>query len=102
MVARSGLQKEVLQLYRRRALRMAKNKPEAVRPKFNLFVRYTFRTNASKVSPRNISYIEHLLRQGKKQVEQYEDPAVKDCFVSKEMTEWAFQRHILKEYWFKM
>ena len=68
---------------------MAKNKPEAVRPKFSLFVRYNFRTNATKISPRNVSYIEHLLRQGKKQIEQYEDPAVKDCFVSREMTEWA-------------
>jgi len=80
---------------------MVKTKPESVRPKFRLYVRYTFHTNASKVNPRNVSYIEHLLRQGKKQVEQYEDPGVKDCFVSQEMVEWNSQREILKKCWFR-
>lgn len=103
-IARSGLQKDVLKLYRRfvvrmwwrisqlnpiiSALRMANNKPETVRPKFRLFVRYTFHSNASKVSPRNVSYIEHLLRKGTRQLEQFEDSAVKDCYLSEEMMEW--------------
>jgi succinate dehydrogenase assembly factor 1 len=75
-----------------RALRMANNKPEAVRPKFRLFVRYTFHFNASKVSPRNVSSIEHLLRKGTKQLEQFEDSAVKDCFLSQAMVEWGLNR----------
>lgn len=68
---------------------MADSKPEAVRPKFRLFVRYTFHSNASKVSPRNVSSIEHLLRKGTKQIEQFEDSAVKDCFLSQAMVEWG-------------
>lgn len=71
---------------------MVNSKAESVRPKFRLFVRYTFHTNATIVSPRNVSYIEHLLRKGTRQVEQYEDPGVKDCFVSQKMVEWASQR----------
>jgi len=71
---------------------MVKSKPEAVQPKFRLFVRYTFYFNASKVSPRNVSSIEHLLRKGAKQLEQFEDHAVKDCFLSQEMVEWGLNR----------
>lgn len=67
---------------------MVQNKPVETRPKFSLFVRYTFHQNATKVSPRNLSYIEHLLRQGKKQIEMYEDHAVKDCWVSGDMRAW--------------
>ncbi|KAH9936314.1 uncharacterized protein B0H18DRAFT_1113723 [Fomitopsis serialis] len=87
----SGLQKEVLALYRR-ALRMAHSKPPAVREKFDLFVRYTFKTRASSVSPRDVAAIEHLLRHGRRQVEMYEDSKVRNCFVSTEMMEWG-QRH---------
>lgn len=63
-------------------------KPVEAQPKFSLFVRYTFHKNATEVSPRNISFIEHLLRKGTRQIELYEDPGVKDCFVSQEMVEW--------------
>ncbi|GLB38319.1 putative complex I LYR family protein [Lyophyllum shimeji] len=84
---KSGLQREVLALYRR-ALTMVRSKPPETRPKFLLFVRYTFHTNASKVPPRNVSAIEHLLRKGKRQIEMYEDAAVKDCWVSGDMLAW--------------
>ncbi|KAF5360503.1 hypothetical protein D9756_005023 [Leucocoprinus leucothites] len=84
---RSGLQREVIALYRR-ALRMVKTKPEPVRHKFLLYVQFTFRQNASLVPPRDVSTIEHLLRKGRRQLEMYEDPGVKDCFVSKDMVEW--------------
>jgi len=67
---------------------MVNSKPETTRPKFRLFVRYTFHDNASKVSPRNVSFIEHLLRKGTRQIESYEDPGVKDCWVSEEMIQW--------------
>ena len=71
---------------------MVNTKPESVRSKFRLFVQYNFYTNATIVSPRNVSYIEHLLRKGARQIEQYEDPAVKDCFVSQKMVEWEAAR----------
>ncbi|KAG7445783.1 uncharacterized protein BT62DRAFT_179761 [Guyanagaster necrorhizus] len=87
MSPRSGLQREVLSLYRR-ALRMVRTKPPSTRAKFLLFVRYSFHRNATTISPRQVSVIEHLMRQGRKQIEMYEDPSVKDCWVSKEMKEW--------------
>ncbi|EPT05236.1 hypothetical protein FOMPIDRAFT_1027424 [Fomitopsis schrenkii] len=87
----SGLQKEVLALYRR-ALRMAHSKPSTVRDKFDLFVRYTFRARASSVMPRDVAAIEHLLRHGRRQVEMYEDNKVRNCFVSREMLDWG-QHH---------
>ncbi len=71
---------------------MIKTKPTEAQPKFRLLVRYTFHSNATKVAPRNISYIEHLLRKGERQLESYEDPAVKDCWVSEEMVAWHNER----------
>ncbi|KXN81770.1 hypothetical protein AN958_03696 [Leucoagaricus sp. SymC.cos] len=88
---RSGLQRDVLALYRR-ALRMVKTKPESTQHKFSLYVRYTFHQNASSISPRDVSTIEHLLRKGRRQLEMYEDPGVKDCFVPKNMVDWEEQR----------
>ncbi|KAI0354967.1 hypothetical protein OH77DRAFT_1504612 [Trametes cingulata] len=87
---RSGLQREVLSLYRR-ALRMVNTKPSSAQPKFRLFVRYSFKTQATAISPRDIATIEHLLRRGKRQVEMYEDPKVRDCWVSSEMVQWGEQ-----------
>ncbi|KAK0221672.1 hypothetical protein IW262DRAFT_919990 [Armillaria fumosa] len=91
MMQRSGFQREVLSLYRR-ALRMVQTKPPSTRAKFLLFVRYSFHQNATNISSRQIGVIEHLMRQGRKQIEMYEDPSVKDCWVSKEMKEWNKQR----------
>ncbi|KAI8978664.1 hypothetical protein BD414DRAFT_374663, partial [Trametes punicea] len=85
---RSGLQREVLALYRR-ALRTVNTKPPAAQPKFRLLARYSFRTQAAAVSPRDISAIEHLLRKGRQQLEIYEDPKVRDCWVSTEMVQWG-------------
>lgn len=67
---------------------MVHSKPEFTRPKFLLFVRYTFHTNASSISPRNLSAIEHALRKGARQIDMYENPAVKDCWVSDDMLTW--------------
>ncbi|KAI0056569.1 hypothetical protein BV25DRAFT_1832113 [Artomyces pyxidatus] len=83
----SGLQKEVLALYRR-ALRMVRTKPPATRDKFRLFVRYSFKTQTTTVSPRQVSTVEHLIRRGRRQLETYESPTVKDCWVSQEMRDW--------------
>ena len=72
-----------------RALRLVNSKPQYSQPKFRLFVRYTFRTQAASVSPRDIAAIEHMLRRGRRQLEMYEDPNVRDCFVSSEMLQWG-------------
>ncbi|KAI0317786.1 hypothetical protein OF83DRAFT_1171691 [Amylostereum chailletii] len=89
-VRHSGLQKEVLSLYRR-ALRMVRSKPPTNRDKFQLFVRYTFKTQATCVSSRDLSAIEHLLRKGRRQLEMYESPAVTDCWISQAMRTWHWQ-----------
>ena len=68
---------------------MANSKPPVAQPKFRLFVRYTFKTQAASISPRDIAAIEHLLRRGRRQLEMYEDPKVRDCFVSSEMVQWG-------------
>lgn len=67
---------------------MVLSKPLATRPKFRLFVRYTFKSQASAISPRDVSAIEHLLRKGRRQLETYEDSKVRDIWVSNEMREW--------------
>jgi len=93
MHPQSGLQKDVLNLYKR-ALRIARTKPAETRAKFDILIRYTFRTQAASVTPRQLNAIEHLLRKGNRQLETYEAPLVKDCYVSREMKEWnrAFRR----------
>lgn len=90
-LGKSGLQKDVLALYRR-AIRMVNTKPPPTRPKFLLLVRYTFRVNASSVSPRDVSAIEHLMRKGTRQLEMYENLGVKDCWLSEEMLLWDEMR----------
>ncbi|KAF4590151.1 hypothetical protein EYR40_009451 [Pleurotus pulmonarius] len=84
---KSGLQKEVLALYRR-ALRMASTKPPSAQPRFFLFVRFTFRQQSASVSSRDVAAIEHLIRKGRRQIEAFEDKSVKDCWVSAEMKHW--------------
>jgi len=107
MPPQSGLQKDVLNLYKRyvtiligsvtfhlansiwlSALRISRTKPAETKAKFDILIRHTFRTQAASVSPRQISAIEHLLRKCKRQLETYESPLVKDCYVSQEMKEW--------------
>ncbi|KZV70213.1 hypothetical protein PENSPDRAFT_685721 [Peniophora sp. CONT] len=84
----SGLQREVLALYRK-ALRMTRAKPPATRPKFELFVRHAFRTSAASVSPRELTTIEYLIRRGGRQLEMFESPDVRDVTLSAEMQAWA-------------
>lgn len=67
---------------------MVHTKPPSTQDKFRLFVRYTFRTQASTASPRDVAAIEHLIRKGRRQLETYEDEKVRDCWVSNEMRRW--------------
>ena len=106
-IRRSGLQKEVLALYRRfephfvfitvtalsddltRALRLIRTKPVDAQPNFGAYIRYTFHRNAQTISPRDINAIEHLLRLGRRQIERLEDTSVTDFQVGNEMQDWV-------------
>ncbi|KZL71855.1 heat shock protein [Colletotrichum tofieldiae] len=59
----SGLQREVLSLYRQ-CIREIRKKPE--------FDRYI------TVDKRDFSVVEHLLRKGRRQLETYSSPSIKD------------------------
>ncbi|TFL01841.1 hypothetical protein BDV98DRAFT_529805 [Pterulicium gracile] len=93
MSKRSGIQEEVLNLYRR-ALRLVTKKPVENQHRFLLFIRYTFRTQAQTVRKRDMAAIEHLVRKGTRTLDMYEDPAVKDCHVSDTMRQWEKDKGI--------
>ncbi|KAG7292648.1 hypothetical protein NEMBOFW57_002684 [Staphylotrichum longicolle] len=72
----SGLQKEVLSLYRN-CLRECRKKPEASRKNFQVFARTEFEKNI-KIDKRDFGAIEFLLRKGRRQLDMYASPGVKD------------------------
>mmetsp|Transcript_17248 Transcript_17248/g.27873 ORF Transcript_17248/g.27873 Transcript_17248/m.27873 type:complete len:87 (-) Transcript_17248:246-506(-) len=77
MVRHSGLQKDVLRLYKR-ALKAAKLKDAGLSLKNSVgVVKAEFRENAQQVSRRDFRKIEYLLRQGERKVETIERPSVK-------------------------
>ncbi|XP_061958663.1 succinate dehydrogenase assembly factor 1, mitochondrial-like [Populus nigra] len=69
----SGMQKQVLSLYRG-FLRAACSKPPEDRRQIESFVSAEFRCNSKQVDRKNFIYIEYLLRRGKKQLEQLNSP----------------------------
>ncbi|AGO11452.1 AaceriACR206Cp [[Ashbya] aceris (nom. inval.)] len=72
----SGLQKDVLHLYRE-CIRVAYTKAPENRPHFIGYIREEFRRH--KDLPRkNFVAIEHLLRVGKKKLALYSSPEIKD------------------------
>ncbi|KAJ2807938.1 hypothetical protein H4R20_001071 [Coemansia guatemalensis] len=73
----SGLQKDVLRLYRD-CLRAIRNKPETSRPRFYAFARREFDKNISAISRTDVGAIEHLLRVGRRRLEQYMSPNIRD------------------------
>ena len=66
----SGLQRDVLSLYRR-CLRAARSKPTANRPHFETFARREFERNII-MDKKDFGAIEFLLRKGQRQLETYE------------------------------
>lgn len=70
----SGLQREVLSLYRQ-CLRAARLKPAATRPNFENFARREFTRNIT-MDKKDFGAIEFLLRKGHKQLEVYEAPNI--------------------------
>nr|ALN96978.1 Fe/S cluster biogenesis protein LYR family [Populus tomentosa] len=69
----SGMQKQVLTLYRG-FLRAARSKSPEDRQQIESFVSAEFRRNSKQVDRKNFIYIEYLLRRGKKQLEQLSSP----------------------------
>ncbi|PIN22325.1 hypothetical protein CDL12_04954 [Handroanthus impetiginosus] len=70
----SGMQKQVLALYRG-FLRAARSKSPEERSRIESIVSAEFRRNSSQVDRKNFQYIEYLLRRGKKQLDQLKSPA---------------------------
>ena len=66
----SGLQKDVLALYRQ-CLRAARAKPGHTRPNFESFARREFEKNI-EMDKKDFAAIEFLLRKGNRQLETYE------------------------------
>ncbi|KAH8884439.1 hypothetical protein GQ53DRAFT_829688 [Thozetella sp. PMI_491] len=72
----SGLQKEVLGLYRQ-CLRESRRKPETARSHFQLFARREFEKNVG-IDKKNFAAIEFLLRKGRRQLEIYSSSGITD------------------------
>ncbi|KAJ1836661.1 hypothetical protein IWW55_003257 [Coemansia sp. RSA 2706] len=72
----SGLQKDVLRLYRD-CLRAIRRKPELARPRFHAFARREFERNLD-IKRTDVKAIEYLLRIGRRRLEQYMSPNVRD------------------------
>lgn len=70
----SGMQKQVLALYRG-FLRAARSKSPEDRRQIELIVSDEFRRNSKQVDRKNFLYIEYLLRRGKHQLDQLKSPA---------------------------
>ncbi|OCK82862.1 hypothetical protein K432DRAFT_380039 [Lepidopterella palustris CBS 459.81] len=76
MAKLSGLQRDVLSLYRQ-CLRAVREKPVDARPNFRAFARSEFEKNMS-LSKKDFSAIEYILRRGHRQLEIYMDPGIKN------------------------
>ncbi|PSS19374.1 Succinate dehydrogenase assembly factor 1A like [Actinidia chinensis var. chinensis] len=69
----SGMQKQVLSLYRG-FLRSARSKSPEERHQIESIVSTEFRRNSKLIDRKNFLYIEYLLRRGKKQLDQIKSP----------------------------
>jgi len=72
----SGLQKEVLALYRK-CLREIRKKPEAVQGNFRTYARNEFQKNIT-LDKKDFAAIEYLLRKGQRQLEIYSSSGIKN------------------------
>ncbi|KAF2499160.1 hypothetical protein BU16DRAFT_454250 [Lophium mytilinum] len=74
MAKLSGLQRDVLALYRQ-CLRAARAKPAETRKNFEDFTRKEFREHIH-LNKKDFSTIEYMLRRGNRQLEIYADPGI--------------------------
>lgn len=70
----SGLQRDVLSLYRQ-CLRTARTKPTGTRPNFEAYARHQFEQNLA-LDKKDFGAIEFLLRKGQRQLETYAAPNI--------------------------
>ncbi|MCJ1399654.1 hypothetical protein MMC11_002856 [Xylographa trunciseda] len=75
----SGLQREVLALYRK-CLREASKKPADVQLNFRNYARNEFKKH-SLLDKKDFAAIEYLLRKGQRQLEIYSSPGIKNIMV---------------------
>lgn len=75
MARLSGLQREVIKLYRQ-CLRASRNKPESEH--FKSVTRREFRKYQHAIDKKDFATIEFLLRTGHRKLEMYSDPGVTD------------------------
>ncbi|KAJ1331361.1 succinate dehydrogenase assembly factor 1 [Microdochium nivale] len=75
-MALSGLQKEVIALYRH-CLRAARQKPMATQPHFKAYARAEF-DKSIQINKKDFAAVEFLLRKGKRQLELYSQPNIRD------------------------
>ncbi|KAF8247431.1 hypothetical protein K440DRAFT_550860 [Wilcoxina mikolae CBS 423.85] len=78
MVRLTGIQRDVLSLYRS-CLRMVREKPMESQANFREYVRDEFREHLS-VSKKDFATIEHLLRLGRRKLDTYSQPGVKNIY----------------------
>ncbi|PYH40532.1 succinate dehydrogenase assembly factor 1 [Aspergillus saccharolyticus JOP 1030-1] len=76
MARLSGLQREVLSLYRR-CLREIRKKPIETRQKFKIYARTEFQRHV-EMSKKDFNAIEYLLRKGHRQLETYSSPEIRN------------------------
>jgi len=74
----SGIQRDVLSLYRV-CLRTVKQKPPESQLNFRAYVRDEFRAHLT-VSKKDFATIEHLLRVGRRKLDTYAQPGVKNIY----------------------
>lgn len=70
----SGLQRDVLSLYRQ-CLRTARTKPASTRPNFEAYARHEFERNIG-LDKKDFGAVEFLLRKGHRQLETYRAPTI--------------------------
>ncbi|KAF2280917.1 uncharacterized protein EI97DRAFT_13395 [Westerdykella ornata] len=76
MARLSGLQRDVLALYRE-CLRAVREKPVNSQSHFRDFARDEFRKHLS-VNKKDFATIEYLLRSGRRKLDRYRDPEIRD------------------------
>ncbi|CAO2648875.1 Nn.00g098240.m01.CDS01 [Neocucurbitaria sp. VM-36] len=76
MAKLSGLQRDVLSLYRQ-CLRAVRQKPTETQSHFRDFAKAQFH-KYQHVGKKDFGTIEYLLRKGRNQLESYSDPGIRD------------------------
>ncbi|KLT40310.1 hypothetical protein CC85DRAFT_330019 [Cutaneotrichosporon oleaginosum] len=84
-MARTGLQKEVIELYRR-GVRNAMSKAPDQREAFLIHLRYTFRH--PPLTPRDFTAIEHQIRRFRRTLEMLSEPSTQRIGLSDDMRYW--------------